>query len=1041
MFWRFGGYANISTIDTILDKPDFTLEELLEEADLIQELKQHNSKLIEFLREDKVLEKLLEYTVVPKLEAVQGLDESADDENKPRGRLLPFQRPRASSRTTDPGESDEELDKKRNRYAHVACEVLSSDTWSIYEALVENRQLIRNFWDFLSRPAPLDPLQASYFTKVNESLFEKKTEEMMELLWSLPNVIPDMLRHVESPMIMDLLLKIIALDRTEGGQGVVEVVPFFMCVSNPSIPCIQWLYSQDIIPTLLSFLGPEHSWVVQTAASDFIKAMITISANASQNEQQCIGPNELTRQLVSNQCVEQLIGYMLEGGNSLTVGVGIIIEVIRKNNSDYDPDVGTEANSIPSSRDPIYLGNLLRLFAQNVPKFMNLIMNEPSKKQGVDSTFNEKLEPLGFDRFKTCELMAELLHCSNMGLLNEMGSEQLIASRDAERQRLRAEGKLITREDESSADDLTMRIPHPAHHEEVRRLEVTNADDDGFEEVEPTSEMNDDTSHEFIKAEDDIAHSANLSSSSFLEKDEDEFVDEPLSSPRLTVNTVEINEQRFEEPDLVVAPLSPTKAKAPELAQAKAEETPATNEGQNTAEAEEEQPLTNSTVLSGPIIIETPEPAKPVLSEPTETADAESSKPGLQPSPLPREDGTANANVDELVPDDIEKSRGLSPHPEDTPAPLFSVPLAPDSGVQQPPHSSEAGAVAAEAQLGELEVNAVPPFQGPAETLEPVVGDFLKMQFVEHRVVPTILSFFFAYPWNNFLHNVVYDIVQQVFNGPMDRGFNPTLAVSLFEAADITTAIIKGQQASDESQAKSKTRMGYMGHLTLIAEEVVKFTERHPPELLSEMVLDKVMSQDWINYVEGALAETRERDNAILGGVRPEVALGHRTSLGGNGLGGIGFSGLGNTVSASNALAEAGLNGGMEMNEGDGNGIGPFSISAGTLMSGFGSSSDEEDDEGDGDEEDVNSEVSYDSSDEHGNESPEATMGMTHSPEDVVMMSPEPIRSSTPDGTPGLEADVDLDQPHQDIMVVEEGGWMTRRGPGEGGSNRRLDFS
>lgn len=498
--------------------------------------------------------------------------------------------------------------------------------------------------------------------------------------------------------------------------------------------CIQWLYSKDIIPTLLSFLGPEHSWVVQTAASDFIKAMITISANASQNEQQCIGPNELTRQLVSNPCVEQLIGYMLEGGNSLTVGVGIIIEVIRKNNSDYDPDVGTEANTIPSSRDPIYLGNLLRLFAQSVPRFMNLIMNEPSKKQGVDSTFNEKLEPLGFDRFKTCELMAELLHCSNMGLLNEMGSEQLIAARDSERQRLRAEGKLVTREDESSADDLTMRIPHPAHHEEVRRLEVTNADDDGFEEVEPTSEMNEDTSHEFIKAEDDIAQAANLSSSSFLDKDEDEFVDEPLSSPRLTVNTVEINEQRFEEPDLVVAPLSPTKAKATEPAQAEAEDTStATDEGQNTTEAEE-QPLTTSTVLSGPIIIETPGPAKPVPSEPTETTDIESSKPGLQPSPLPRGDG-----VDELVPDEIEKSRGLSPHPEDTPAPLFSVPLAPDSGVQQPPHSSEAGAIPTEAETGEPEANAVPQFESPVEALEPVVGDFLKLQFVEHRVVPTIL--------------------------------------------------------------------------------------------------------------------------------------------------------------------------------------------------------------------------------------------------------------------------------------------------------------
>lgn len=228
----------------------------------------------------------------------------------------------------------------------------------------------------------------------------------------------------------------------------------------------------------------------------------------------------------------------------------------------------------------------------------------------------------------------------------------------------------------------------------------------------------------------------------------------------------------------------------------------------------------------------------------------------------------------------------------------------------------------------------------------------------------------------------------------MDRSHNPNLAVSLFEAADITSAIIDGQQASDESQAKIKTRMGYMGHLTLIAEEVVKFTERHPPELLSETVLDRVMSQRWINYVEGALAETRERDNAILGGVRPEVAMGNR-AMGGSGLGG-GLTGLsGNTSSGSNALAEAGLNGGMEDNQDSGNGIGPFTISAGTLMSGFGSSSDEEDEEGDGDEEDVNSEVSGDSTEDVGEATgvgPPGQTGIVDSPEDVIMGSPDPAR-------------------------------------------------
>lgn len=200
---------------------------------------------------------------------------------------------------------------------------------------------------------------------------------------------------------------------------------------------------------------------------------------------------------------------------------------------------------------------------------------------------------------------------------------------------------------------------------------------------------------------------------------------------------------------------------------------------------------------------------------------------------------------------------------------------------------------------------------------------------------------------------MVYDVVQQVFNGPMDRSHNPHLAVSLFESADVTNAIIRGQKRSDESQARTKTRMGYMGHLTLIAEEVVKFTERHPPELLSETVLERVMSQEWVNYVEGALAETRERDNAILGGVRPEVAMNNRAAM--SGLAGAALA-LGPSGGASNALAEAGLNGSLELSEG-GDGMGPFAISAGTMMSGFGSSSDEEEEDVEETEEDINNEV------------------------------------------------------------------------------------
>lgn len=423
---------------------------------------------------------------------------------------------------------------------------------------------------------------------------------------------------------------------------------------------------------------------------------------------------------------------MLGGGNPLTVGVGIIIEVIRKNNSDYDPDMGTEATAAPSSRDPIYLGTLLRLFAENVPKFMSLIMDVPSKKDKIDSTFGVKLEPLGFDRFKTCELMAELLHCSNMGLLNEPGSEELTAQRDVERQRLRNEGKLgPLKEEDHSADDLTMRTPAP---EEKRRLEVTNADDDGFEEVEPSKEMSEDTSHEFVKAEDDIPV---VSTTSLSGKDEDDFVDEPLSPPQ---PSTKVEETRFDEPDLMVAPLSPTKTKTTEPAStepAKVDTNEKPESKESGSEKAEEQKSDSSKQEDAP------------------KDDTSDSSVVLTPAPSESESKTESSDVPAKGDD---QPRGFSPQPEDTPAPLFSAPPAPESGADRPPQTPEkptADAPKTEetstSEAKEDSKDSKPTEEQPArQAEEPVVGDFLKLQFVEYRVVPTILVSHSYHLWNLF---------------------------------------------------------------------------------------------------------------------------------------------------------------------------------------------------------------------------------------------------------------------------------------------------
>jgi len=212
-------------------------------------------------------------------------------------------------------------------------------------------------------------------------------------------------------------------------------------------------------------------------------------------------------------------------------------------------------------------------------------------------------------------------------------------------------------------------------------------------------------------------------------------------------------------------------------------------------------------------------------------------------------------------------------------------------------------------------------------------------------------DFFFRFPWNNFLHNVVYDVVQQVFNGTLDRGYNKIVAFDLFAAIeskegespedlglastkDITDRILDGQRASDLSQKERGTRLGFMGHLTLIAEEVCKFGNRQPAESLDETVMERVNRDEWVQYVEGSLAETREKDNAVLGGVRPQDSIGARQL----GIGGGGF-----TSNSANTLASAGMvpQDSLAM-VGEGAATTNFTINSGTLASGFG---DDEDDE------------------------------------------------------------------------------------------------
>lgn len=567
--------------------------------------------------------------------------------------------------------------------AHIASEILAADVWSITESFMAQPELLQDLWDVLEFRPPLSMSFTTFFTKINESLLDRITNEMLSFIKTQENFVKSFMKHIDNPPLMDFLLKVISSDKPDHPTGIID-----------------FLQHQRLIPSFISFLGPSIPSSVQSAAGDFLKAFVAISAN-SNSDNTTIGPNELSRELVSEPCIKELVRLMLYGGTGLATGVGVVIEIIRKNNSDYD-DVSVMHTTLeshpPSPRDPIYLGHLVSIFAANVPKFRRMLIKQHT--DALKTPFGQ-IEPLGFERFKICELVAELLHCSNMALLNSNEGAEIVKARDEERTRVK---RALAAEAKGESEDSA----------EIQEYQSYDQEDNEVAE----------------------------------EKELPISIEESEETP---------SEEKAEDAD------------------------------------------------------------KKSVSKDITEEDASSKK---EPSNEKIEERFQDLNVNEPQQSPTESPDGVFPSIE-----MFRQ--------------------------------------------DTVVGDKLKLALYDNKVIIYILNMFFRFPWNNFLHNVVFDIVQQVLNGPMTNGFNRYLAIDLFDRGRLTSLICEGQKLCAEYQAVNKTRLGYMGHLTLISEEVVKLNTLFSPGVISPIIQHAIETDEWQLYETETLVRTREKYNAILGGSSP----------------------------------------------------------------------------------------------------------------------------------------------------------------------------
>ncbi|EGG14378.1 hypothetical protein DFA_12150 [Cavenderia fasciculata] len=274
-FWRNFGFHPISHIETILDREQFTLDELLDEDELLQECKLQNQKLIEFLIKPESLSLLFEYITK---------------------------------------EASEESDRKRKEtYPFLASEILCMDITSLIDAVYKDEHYLSQLYDIVNQQE-FNLGLASYISKVAINFLGRKTIETMSYIKKQDNIIEKFINHLDKSPIVDMLLKIISIEEFQGGAGTLE-----------------WLDKSNLIGGIVAKFSPTLDSEFHENASFVLSEIIELNRSFSDSP--------LIIKLESEETIQKLFDYILSDvplGTSFLHGLTVIIKLLRRHKEHSD---------------------------------------------------------------------------------------------------------------------------------------------------------------------------------------------------------------------------------------------------------------------------------------------------------------------------------------------------------------------------------------------------------------------------------------------------------------------------------------------------------------------------------------------------------------------------------------------------------------------------------------------------------------------------------------------------------------------------------
>ncbi|KAL2775414.1 serine/threonine-protein phosphatase 6 regulatory subunit 2 isoform 6 [Daubentonia madagascariensis] len=365
MFWKFD-LNTTSHVDKLLDKEHVTLQELMDEDDILQECKAQNQKLLDFLCRQQCMEQLVSLV------------------------------------TQDPPLDMEE--KVRFKYPNTACELLTCDVPQISDRLGGDGHLLSLLCDFLGREPPLNPLLASFFSKTIGSLIARKTEQVIMFLKKKDKFVSLVLKHIGTSALMDLLLRLVS------------------CVEPVALrqEVLQWLDEEKVIQRLVELIHPSQDEDKQSNASQTLCDIVRLGRDQGSQLQEAVEPDPLLATLESQDCVEQLLKNMFDGDQTescLVSGTQVLLTLLETRRAGTEGLVDSFSQGL--ERSYVVSSSVLQGIEPRLKDFHQLLLNPP-KKKAILTTIGVLEEPLGNARLHGARLMAALLHTNTPSINQEL---------------------------------------------------------------------------------------------------------------------------------------------------------------------------------------------------------------------------------------------------------------------------------------------------------------------------------------------------------------------------------------------------------------------------------------------------------------------------------------------------------------------------------------------------------------------------------------------------------------------------------------------